>query len=98
MADETLQKYLLVVVLFGVFLVMANLWAYKTGAGGALSRRGRRRHRRRPRLAPEESEEPPEAPGLLSRWSIWLSVGAMAVCMAALLVMWYAAGLGIATR
>lgn len=87
---------MLVVVLFGVFLVMTNLWAYKTGAGGALSRRGRRRHRRA-RLAPEESKKPPEAPGLLSRWSIWLSVGAMAVCMAALLVMWYAAGLGIAT-
>lgn len=96
MYEETFIKYVVVVVLFAAFLLLANVWHYQNR--GRLELQSQRRRRRRSaagraRVA-EGTEEPDEGrPSFWSRALPWLSIVALVVCIAALAVMWYAMGL-----
>ncbi|MDF1561753.1 MAG: hypothetical protein P1V51_01845 [Deltaproteobacteria bacterium] len=89
--DAAFQKTILIVVLFAVFLGLANYYQYKVAGGSS----GRRRRRRRGAVLPEEGEPaaeelPPPARVFMGRWSIWASAIALLLCGLALLLMWMA--------
>ncbi|RMG13546.1 MAG: SelK/SelG family selenoprotein [Deltaproteobacteria bacterium] len=103
--QDTFWKYVLVVVLFAVFLGLAQLQASR-------SRPSYRRHRRRRHSLPHSSsgsagesgadgERPGDGEdsrrGGRGGLSLGLSVVAILLCIAALVVMWYAATLAALT-
>ncbi len=90
--DTPLNQTILIVVLFTVFLGLANYYQYRLRDGGGGG--GRLRYRRRgPATSSSGDDEglSPDSPkGLLSRWSIWGSVVALLVCILALFLTWLA--------
>lgn len=98
MYKEAFDKTLLIVILFAVFVVLANVWHFKTRRTAAARRLARHRRRLRREGGAEAEEVPePEIPPqpFWAKWSPALSIVALLLCIASLFLMWYMATVGL---